>query len=94
MTIETKPQKDVTLIDVLVDGFEKKADSRWHRPGASHRVSPGSWPDFARIADSGARERCRQRRRQHADQSVMYGNNAAWSGDPIKSRAKAGWSRR
>jgi hypothetical protein len=25
---------------------------RWRRPGAGHRVSPGFWPDFARIADS------------------------------------------
>jgi len=26
--------------------------ARWRRPGATYRVSPGSWPDSARIADS------------------------------------------
>jgi hypothetical protein len=49
----------------------RRVRARWRRPGAGHRVSPGSWPDFARIAESGVNQRRRPWARPYPDQVVL-----------------------
>ena len=53
-------------------GAERRFHARWRRVDASYRVSPGSWPDFARIADY-ARMPHRRCAKCCAHRSPMYG---------------------